>query len=279
MDGKKLSLKLFDQMASEIKASKISPGLTVILVGDDPASAVYVRNKHQACEKVGIRSEVLRLSASITKEELIQQIQKLNKDSKINGVLVQLPLPKHLNAEEVLSYVSEDKDVDGFHCMNAGKLFRGLPSLVPCTPKGVMKILEEYKISPKGKHAVVIGRSNIVGKPMAHLLLDQDATVTICHSRTPNIEQVCKQADIVVAAVGKVEMVKAAWIKEGACVVDVGINRKPDGKLAGDVAFEEVSKKAGWITPVPGGVGPMTIAMLLENTIQAYKNQSSGSKK
>lgn len=274
MDGKALSKKLFEEMASTIQKSKISPGLTVILVGKDPASAVYVRNKHQACEKVGIRSTVLELPESTTQNDLVRIIEKLNADQDVHGILVQLPLPKHINSEDVLGQVSEHKDVDGFHTMNAGKLFRGLKSLVPCTPKGVMRLLEEYKVPVKGKNAVVIGRSNIVGKPMANLLLDKDATVTICHRSTPNMEELCRAADIVVAAVGKLELVKASWIKPGACVVDVGINRKADGKLAGDVAFDEVSKKAGWITPVPGGVGPMTIAMLLENTIEAFHNQN-----
>lgn len=274
MDGKALSQKLFAEMAKTIQSEKLSPGLTVILVGDDPASAVYVKNKDLACHKVGIRSEVVRLPATISKADLIAAIQKLNNDSKVHGILVQLPLPKHLDAEEILGFVSEAKDVDGFHTVNAGKLFRGQRSLVPCTPKGVMRLLAEYKVPIKGKHAVVIGRSNIVGKPMAQLLLDQDATVTICHRFTENIESFCNQADIVVAAVGKLELVKASWIKNGACVVDVGINRKTDGKLAGDVAFDEVSKKAGWITPVPGGVGPMTIAMLLENTIEACVHQT-----
>ena len=274
MDGKELSKKLFDEMAKIIQSKKIKPGLTVILVGDDPASAVYVRNKHQACEKVGIASEVLRLPATTSKKDLIATIEKLNQDSNVHGILVQLPLPKDLDAEEILGHVSEAKDVDGFNTMNAGKLFRGQKSLVPCTPKGVMKLLSEYKVPVKGKHAVVIGRSNIVGKPMAQLLLDQDATVTICHRFTENIEEISKQADILVAAVGKLDFVKASWIKKGSCVVDVGINRRSDGTLGGDVDFKEVSKVANWITPVPGGVGPMTIAMLLENTIEACQLQS-----
>ncbi len=275
MDGKALSQKLFDQMATTIQSKKMTPGLTVVLVGDDPASAVYVRNKDQACHKVGIASNVIRMSADSSRENVISVIQTLNANPKVHGILVQLPLPKHLDAEEILSFVTEQKDVDGFHTLNAGKLFRGQKSLIPCTPKGVMKLLLEYKVPIKGKNAVVIGRSNIVGKPMAQLLLDQDATVTICHRFTENTEEICRQADIVVAAVGKLDLVKASWIKKGACVVDVGINRKPDGKLGGDVAFDEVSKVAGWITPVPGGVGPMTIAMLLENTIEAYQQQSS----
>jgi methylenetetrahydrofolate dehydrogenase (NADP+)/methenyltetrahydrofolate cyclohydrolase len=275
LDGKALSKKLFAEMASTIQSKNLSPGLTVILIGDDPASAVYVKNKDLACHKVGIRSDVVRFPATISKGDLIAEIQKLNNDSNVHGILVQLPLPKHLDAEEILGFVSECKDVDGFHTLNAGKLFRGQKSLVPCTPKGVMRLLLEYQVPIKGKNAVVIGRSNIVGKPMAQLLLDQDATVTICHRLTENMEGICRQADIIVAAVGKLDFVKAAWVKKGACVVDVGINRRPDGKLAGDVAFDEVSKVAGWITPVPGGVGPMTIAMLLENTIEAYHQSTS----
>lgn len=269
MDGKALSKKLFEEMANTIASKKIEPGLTVILVGEDPASAVYVRNKHQACEKVGIASEVLKLPADTSKKDLIATIEKLNKDSKVHGILVQLPLPKGLDAEEILSYVAEEKDVDGFHSMNAGKLFRGLKSLVPCTPKGVMRLLSEYKVPTKGKQAVVLGRSNIVGKPMAQLLLEQDATVTICHRYTDNVEEHCRRADIIVAAVGKLDLVKADWVKKGACVIDVGINRREDGTLGGDIDFKNVSEVANWITPVPGGVGPMTIAMLLENTIEA----------
>jgi methylenetetrahydrofolate dehydrogenase (NADP+)/methenyltetrahydrofolate cyclohydrolase len=273
LDGKALSKKLFNQMADSIRESKISPGLTVILVGDDPASHVYVRNKDLGCQKVGIRSDVIRLPDTVSKEKLVSAIEQLNNDPKVNGILIQLPLPNHLDTEEILSHVSEQKDVDGFNVANAGKLFRGLPGLVPCTPKGVIRLLDEYDVPIKGKNAVVLGRSNIVGKPIAHLLLNRDATVTSCHRDTQNIEKICQQADIIVSAVGKLDLVKANWVKQGACVVDVGINRKPDGTLAGDVAFDEVSKKAAWITPVPGGVGPMTIAMLLENTIEAFETQ------
>ncbi len=275
MDGKKLSQKLFEQMATTIRTEKMNPGLTVILVGDDPASHVYVKNKDIACHKIGIRSEVVRLPDNVSKEKLVSAIEQLNNDPKVHGILIQLPLPKHLDAEEILSHVAEHKDVDGFNVSNAGKLFRGLPGLVPCTPKGVIRLLDEYNVPIKGKNAAVLGRSNIVGKPIAHLLLNRDATVTSCHRDTPNTEEICQQADIIVAAVGRLDLVKASWVKKGACVVDVGINRRPDGKLAGDVAFDEVSKVAGWITPVPGGVGPMTIAMLLENTIEAYQQQSS----
>lgn len=261
-------------MEKSIQKLNSRPGLAVILVGDDPASTVYVKNKDQACHKIGIRSEVIRLPEDTTRETLLSTIYQLNADMNVHGILVQLPLPKHLDTEDILSHVSEQKDVDGFHTLNAGKLFRGLPSLVPCTPKGVMTLLQEYDVPVRGKHAVVIGRSNIVGKPMAQLLLEQDATVTICHRHTTNMEELCRQADIVVVAVGKLNFVKSSWIKHGACVVDVGINRKSDGTLAGDVDFTEVAKVAGWITPVPGGVGPMTIAMLLENTIEAYQHQT-----
>jgi methylenetetrahydrofolate dehydrogenase (NADP+)/methenyltetrahydrofolate cyclohydrolase len=274
MDGKALSQKLLDQMASSIAQLKSKPGLTVILVGSDPASAVYVKNKDQACHKVGINSQVVRLPENTSESDLVATIEKLNQDEAVHGILVQLPLPKHLDAEKVLGHVAESKDVDGFHTLNAGKLFRGLNSLVPCTPKGVMALLKEYNVPVKGKHAVVLGRSNIVGKPMAQLLLDQDATVTICHRYTENIEELCKQADIVVAAVGKLDLVKASWIKKGACVVDVGINRRENGKLGGDVDYDAVSKVANWLTPVPGGVGPMTIAMLLENTLEAFQAQT-----
>lgn len=270
MDGKKLSIKLFDEMKTRVSKFSTKPGLAVILVGDDPASAVYVRNKHKACETVGIHSEVIQLPATIQKQELMEVIRRLNNDAQVHGILVQLPLPKHLPSEEILELVSEFKDVDGFHTMNAGKLFRGKGGIVPCTPLGIMRLLEEYKIEIGGRNAVVIGRSNTVGKPVAQLLLQKNATVTICHGQTQNIDQICKQADILVAAVGKLELVKKSWVKDGAAVIDVGINRKPDGKLAGDVAFDEVSKVAAYLTPVPGGVGPMTIAMLLENTLQAF---------
>jgi len=274
LDGKALSNKVLNEMKTIIRKLEPKPGLTVILVGDDPASAVYVRNKHQACEKVGIRSNIVKLPRQSTQEEVIRVIEELNQDQDVHGILVQLPLPEHMDTEKVLSFVAAEKDVDGFHAMNAGRLFRGLKSLVPCTPKGVMRLLQEYEIPVQGKNAVVLGRSNIVGKPMAHLLLDQNATVTICHRNTQDLQGVCREADILVAAVGKPNMVKASWVKPGACVMDVGISRLPDGTLCGDVDFGEVSKVAGWITPVPGGVGPMTIAMLLENTFEAYLHQT-----
>ncbi len=273
LDGKALSQKLIDQMRSKLSAYKNPPGLTVILVGADPASAVYVRNKHQACEKVGIRSNIIKLPAAIQKQELIQTIEKLNGDPAVHGILIQLPLPKHLPSEEVLSFVSEEKDVDGFHHLNAGRFFRGQKALMPCTPKGVIRLLEEYKVEMSGKTAVVLGRSNVVGKPMAMMLLEKNATVTICHGQTKDPKFYCQQADIIVSAVGKTGLIQKDWVKNGACVVDVGMNRNLEGKLVGDVAFEEVSTKTSFITPVPGGVGPMTIAMLLENTIQAFENQ------
>lgn len=273
LDGKALSQKLIDQMRSKVSAYKNPPGLTVILVGDDPASAVYVRNKHQACEKVGIRSNIIKLPAAIQKQELIQTIEKLNADPAVHGILIQLPLPKHLPSEEVLSFVSEQKDVDGFHHLNAGKFFRGQKALMPCTPKGVIRLLEEYKVEMSGKTAVVLGRSNVVGKPMAMMLLEKNATVTVCHGQTKDPKFYCQQADIIVSAVGKAGLIQKDWVKNGACVVDVGMNRNLERKLVGDVAFEEVSSKTSFITPVPGGVGPMTIAMLLENTIQAFENQ------
>ena len=275
MDGKALSKKLFEQMKQKVAGFSSKPGLTVILVGDDPASAVYVKNKHLACETVGIQSHVLKLHAETQKNELIQTILELNSNPNVHGILIQLPLPKHLPTEEILAYVSETKDVDAFHTLNAGKLFRGLHGILPCTPKGIIRLLKEYQVEISGKNAVVIGRSNIVGKPVAMLLLQENATVTICHSQTPSIEGVTRQADILIAAVGRPEMVKASWIKDGACVVDVGMNRNAAGKLVGDVAYDGVSRKASFITPVPGGVGPMTIAMLLENTIEAFQQLSS----
>lgn len=271
LDGRALSKKLLAQIKNQISTFSQKPGLAVILVGDDPASAVYVRNKHKACEDVGIQSTVIKLPSTISKAELIAQIENLNSNPSIHGILVQLPLPKHLPTEEIIGAVSEKKDVDGFHCQNAGKLFRGVEGLVPCTPKGVIKLLEEHQVPLEGAHAVILGRSNVVGKPMAMLLLEKNATVTICHAHTRDTIEHCRRADVIVSAVGRVNLVTKDWVKPGACVVDVGINRKPDGKLTGDVDFEEVSKVAGYLTPVPGGVGPMTIAMLIDNTFQAFR--------
>ena len=256
------------QRAQAMTAQGVTPHLAVVLVGEDPASQVYVRNKENGCIKAGIRSTVIRLAEDCTQQALEETVKRLNADASVDGILVQLPLPKHLDEASVLRLIDPDKDVDGFHAMNSGRLMNGQPGFVPCTPLGVMKLLEAYGIDPAGKHAVVIGRSNIVGKPMAMLLLRANATVTICHSRTQNLADITRQADILVAAVGRANFVTADMVKPGAAVIDVGINRV-DGKLVGDVDFDAVSGVAGYITPVPGGVGQMTIAMLLANTLDA----------
>jgi methylenetetrahydrofolate dehydrogenase (NADP+)/methenyltetrahydrofolate cyclohydrolase len=253
----------------KLKETGLTPGLAVILVGNDPASQVYVGNKEKACKEVGFHSEVYRLPTETSQKELLDLIEKLNNDEKIHGILVQLPLPKHLDEKLVINKISAQKDVDGFHPLSAGALFVGEKGLVPCTPRGCIHLIKETGIDLKGKKAVVVGRSNIVGKPVAILLLNENATVTICHSRTQNLKAELLQADVVVAAVGKPNFITGDMIKEGAVVIDVGINRLENGKLAGDVEFETAKEKAGWITPVPGGVGPMTIAMLLQNTLQA----------
>ena len=245
------------------------PGLAVVIVGEDPASQVYVRNKAKACEEVGFYSEVIRLPNETTEAELLDIISKLNRNHNIDGILVQLPLPKHINEERIITSILPSKDVDAFHPVNVGKIMIGNYKLLPCTPAGVMEILKFYGISPAGKHCVVIGRSNIVGKPQALLLLEQNATVTICHSKTTNLREITKQADIIVVAVGRPHFLTADMIKDGAVIIDVGINRLADGTLVGDVDFADVEQKASAITPVPGGVGPMTITMLLRNTLTA----------
>jgi len=252
----------------------VTPGLTVIIVGDDPASKVYVGRKHRACTEVGMNSEVVRLPEMVSEEELLQEIDRLNADSAVHGILVQLPVPKHINSEKVLERIRPDKDVDGFHPINVGNLCVGKENLVPCTPYGIIKMLEICNIPIAGKRAVIIGRSNIVGKPMAMLLLARHATVTICHSRTKDLAAVCREADILVAAIGKPEFVTKDMVKPGAVVIDVGINRVNE-KLVGDVDFHNVNDVAGYITPVPGGVGPLTIVMLLHNTLKAAKLQFS----
>jgi methylenetetrahydrofolate dehydrogenase (NADP+)/methenyltetrahydrofolate cyclohydrolase len=248
-----------------------APGLAVILVGDDPASAVYVRNKNNACKEVGFYSEKINKPASITQAELLTEIERLNDDDDIDGILVQLPLPAHLDANEVIEAINPAKDVDGFHSENIGKLMQNKSFLRPCTPKGVMTILATIGIDLVGKNCVVVGASNIVGRPMAMELLNARATVTICNSKTQDLSEKVKQADVVVVAVGIPKMIQGDWIKEGAIVIDVGINRLDSGKLVGDVDFDSAKDKAAWITPVPGGVGPMTIATLLENTLTAYE--------
>ena len=272
LDGKAVSLKVKESVkvrADELKKFGIEPTLAVVLVGEDKASQTYVRAKEKACNEYGIKSVAHRLSENTTQNELLALINVLNLDDSIHGILVQLPLPKHIDTNVVLAAIDPRKDVDGFHAVNVGKLVSGLDGFVPCTPLGVMEILKEYGIDVAGLNAVVIGRSNIVGKPMANLLLNASATVTVTHSKTKNLKEICKNADLIVAAIGKPFFLKADMVKDGAVVVDVGINRLDDGRLVGDVDFDEVASKCSYITPVPGGVGPMTIAMLLNNTILA----------
>ena len=272
LDGKAVSLKVKESVkvrADELKKFGVEPTLAVVLVGEDKASQTYVRAKEKACNEYGIKSVAHRLSENTTQNELLALINVLNLDDSIHGILVQLPLPKHIDTNVVLAAIDPRKDVDGFHAVNVGKLVSGLDGFVPCTPLGVMEILKEYGIDVAGLNAVVIGRSNIVGKPMANLLLNASATVTVTHSKTKDLKEVCKNADLIVAAIGKPFFLKADMVKDGAVVVDVGINRLDDGKLVGDVDFDEVAPKCSYITPVPGGVGPMTIAMLLNNTILA----------
>ena len=276
IDGNALSRQLrteVAQRAAALKARGTTPGLAVVLVGDNPASQVYVRNKVKACEDSGLHSVLEKYEAGMTEAALLARVQALNNDPAIHGILVQLPLPKHIDAQKVIEAISPAKDVDGFHIASAGALMTGMPGFWPCTPYGCMKMLESLNDGKgydlRGKHAVVIGRSNIVGKPMALMLLQKDATVTVCHSRTADLKAQTLQADVIVAAVGKRNVLTADMIKPGAVVLDVGMNRNDEGKLCGDVDFEGVKNVAGWITPVPGGVGPMTITMLLVNTLEA----------
>lgn len=273
LDGKMVSTRIKEELKQEVaklKAEKgIEPGLAVIIVGEDPASKIYVRNKKLACEAIGIRSEEYALPESTTQEELIALVEELNNKKEIHGILCQLPLPKHLDEETVINAISPKKDVDAFHPVNVGKIMIGNFDFLPCTPAGVMELIKESGIDVKGKECVVVGRSNIVGKPMAMLLLHQHGTVTVCHSKTRDLKEVCQRADILVAAVGVPELIKGDMVKEGAVVIDVGMNRLPDKKLVGDVEFDSVAERACAITPVPGGVGPMTIAMLMKNTVKA----------
>ncbi|HEO0434747.1 TPA: bifunctional methylenetetrahydrofolate dehydrogenase/methenyltetrahydrofolate cyclohydrolase [Streptococcus agalactiae] len=273
IDGKALSQKMQAELGRKVERLKeqhgIIPGLAVILVGDNPASQVYVRNKERSALEAGFKSETLRLSESISQEELIDIIHQYNEDKSIHGILVQLPLPQHINDKRIILAIDPKKDVDGFHPMNTGHLWSGRPMMVPCTPAGIMEMFREYHVDLEGKHAVIIGRSNIVGKPMAQLLLDKNATVTLTHSRTRNLSEVTKEADILIVAIGQGHFVTKDFVKEGAVVIDVGMNRDENGKLIGDVVFEQVAEVASMITPVPGGVGPMTITMLLEQTYQA----------
>ena len=276
LDGKTMSAELKEQIAArteQLKARGIVPGLAVILVGDDPASEIYVRNKQNGCQEVGFYSETVRMDRETTQQELESEIDRLNRDPKIHGILVQLPLPEHLDEQKALMKILPEKDVDGFHLINAGHLMTGTEGVIACTPKGALHMIKSTGLDLTGKEAVVIGRSNIVGKPMAMLLLQENCTVTMCHSRTRNLKEHTRNADILVVAVGKAGMVTADMVKPGAVVIDVGINRV-DGKVRGDVDFDSVSEVAGWITPVPGGVGRMTIAMLLSNTADAAERSA-----
>lgn len=274
IDGKAVSAKLRQEMKGEVavlQAKGIAPGLAVVLVGEDPASQVYVRNKIRACEELGIRSQDHRLPADTTQERLLELIGELNNDPAVHGILVQLPLPKQISDQAVIAAIDPKKDVDAFHPQNVGKIVQGNYDFLPCTPAGVMALLRSTGVPVAGKECVVIGRSNIVGKPMALLMLHEHATVTICHSRTRDLAEVCRRADILIVAIGKARFVTAGMVKEGAVVIDVGMDRDENGKLCGDVDFAGVEPKAGYITPVPGGVGPMTITMLMQNTITAAR--------
>jgi methylenetetrahydrofolate dehydrogenase (NADP+) / methenyltetrahydrofolate cyclohydrolase len=278
IDGNALSALLRQQVSDKVKSLQtrgVTAGLAVILVGDNPASQVYVRNKVKACEQTGIHSLLEKHDASMTEAELLARVHALNHDNSIHGILVQLPLPAHINSQKVIEAIAPEKDVDGFHVASAGALMTGLPGYWPCTPHGCMKMLEHIGFSLKGKHAVVIGRSNIVGKPMALMLLQEHATVTICHSATPDLKAHTLQADVIVAAVGKRNILTADMVKPGAVVIDVGMNRDDEGKLCGDVDYEGVKQVASYITPVPGGVGPMTITMLLVNTLASAEHHAS----
>jgi len=276
INGKEISAAVKERVKAEVENIKETkgkvPGLAVIIVGEDPASQVYVRNKELACEAVGFYSRKIEMPESTTQEELLEVVERLNEDKSINGILCQLPLPKHLDETAVINAISYEKDVDAFHPVNVGKIMIGNFDFLPCTPAGVMELLDDANIELNGKNAVVIGRSNIVGKPQSMLLLHKNATVTICHSRTQNLKEITKTADILVVAVGRAEMIDGDYIKEGAVVIDVGMNRLENKKLVGDVHFESCEKKASYITPVPGGVGPMTIATLMKNTFTAAKN-------
>lgn len=276
LNGRQCSSRVREEIKQQVVALKRkggeAPGLAVVLVGDNPASRVYVGQKEKACKEVGFNSFLHRLPEDTSQEELLSLVEELNRDEGVHGILVQLPLPRHMDSDTILEAISPEKDVDGFHPVNMGHLVTGLPCTEPCTPKGIMYLLESYGIELEGKKAVVLGRSNIVGKPIAHMLMARNATVTICHSRTPDIASYTREADIVIAAVGRPRFLTAEMVKEGSVIVDVGINRLEEG-LVGDVDFDAVKGKASWITPVPGGVGPMTIAMLLLNTMEAYEKE------
>ena len=275
IDGKVLAQTIRDRIAKDVAELRaktgISPGLATILVGEDPASHLYVKNKQKACDAAGIYIDDHKLPVSTTQSELLALIEKANQDDRIHGILVQLPLPKHIDSRVVLEAVSPMKDADGFHPYNLGRLVEGTPMFEACTPKGIIKMIESTGVAIEGKRAVVVGRSNIVGKPVALMLLHRHATVTVCHSRTRDLPAVCREAEILVVAIGKARFVTADMVREGAVVIDVGTNRLPDGKFVGDVDFDPVRERAGWISPVPGGVGPMTITMLLDNTVESAK--------
>ena len=275
LDGTALAAKGKEQVRREAERLPRRPGLAVVLVGEDPASRVYVNGKRKDCLECGFYSEEYTLPESVTQAELLELIDTLNARGDIDGILVQLPLPGHLDEREILEAIAPEKDVDGFHPMNAGNLLIGRPGFVPCTPAGIMELLDEYQIDPAGKEAVVVGRSNIVGKPMALLLLARNATVTVCHSRTPDLAAVCRRADILVSAVGKRGLITADMVKDGAAVIDVAMNRDENGKLCGDVDFQSVAEKAAFLTPVPGGVGPMTRAELMKNTLLAARQRQN----
>ena len=277
IDGKGLAAKMRAEAAKDVAALKragVNPGLAVVLVGDDQASATYVRSKLRDCEECGIASFDYKLPADASQDEILQLVRNLNDDPEITGILVQMPLPSHLDAEEIIEAISPVKDVDGFHPTSLGRLVRGLPGLRPCTPAGIMVMLDEYNIELAGKNAVIVGRSSIVGKPMAHMLLERDATISVAHSRTRNLDEICRSADILVVACGIARLVKGDWVRPGATVIDVGMDRDEDGRLCGDVDYDDVFNVAGAITPVPGGVGPMTRAMLMSNVVTAARMQA-----
>ena len=280
MDGKALSLSLEAELKLKVDALREKnariPKLVVVLVGDNPASKTYVKNKAKACERVGFLSEIIELDGSISQEIVLSTIDRLNRDETVDGILVQLPVPKHLDAKAIVHALNPNKDVDGLHPLNVAKLYENEKGFVPCTPKGIMRLLKEYQINVVGKHCVVLGRSNLVGRPVAQLLLNENATVTICHSKTQNLSEFTKQADIIVVAIGRANFLTSKDVNHVECIIDVGINRV-DGKLVGDVAYEELVDKVDAMTPVPGGVGPMTIGMLLENTLEAYTMHEGGS--
>ena len=280
MDGKALSLSLEAELKLKVDALREKnariPKLVVVLVGDNPASKTYVKNKAKACERVGFLSEIIELDGSISQEIVLSTIDRLNRDETVDGILVQLPVPKHLDAKAIVHALDPNKDVDGLHPLNVAKLYENEKGFVPCTPKGIMRLLKEYQIDVVGKHCVVLGRSNLVGRPVAQLLLNENATVTICHSKTRNLSEFTKQADIIVVAIGRANFLTSKDVNHAECIIDVGINRV-DGKLVGDVAYDELVDKVDAMTPVPGGVGPMTIGMLLENTLEAYTMHEGGS--